>query len=420
MTRTLTDEGPVFPLAAPVVPASAIEWVAGPPGSAPPSAPIGPRATATEGPPLPQRAGLVRRAAPAIASAVDWLFGAGALILGLAFLAAVPGLQLLSLGYLIEVSGRVAATGRLAAGFVGVRQASRLGSIVLGTWLWLLPLRYLSSLRTSAILIHPDELTHRNWNLGLALATVLVVLHVVRSVARGGRLRHFLSPWGNPWRMWRELRRPGRYAAARDAVLGFVDQLRLPHYFLLGLKGFLGGLVWLAPPITLIALGRLAPLVGFVGGLALVWVVTYLPFLQARLGAEGRWGAMFALRSVREQFRRAPVAYFVALLVTLAFALPLYLLKIEVLPREATWLPSLVFVVFIFPARLLVGWATARGTRLIGRQWFFLRWPAAWLVWLSAVAYVVVVYFSQFTSWYGIWSLYEQHAFLVPVPFLGS
>ena len=36
-----------------------------------------------------------------------------------------------------------------------------------------------------------------------------------------------------------------------------------------------------------------------------------------------------------------------------------------------------------------------------------------------ALIFALVVYFSQFTSWYGAWSLYEQHAFMVPVPFLG-
>ena len=32
--------------------------------------------------------------------------------------------------------------------------------------------------------------------------------------------------------------------------------------------------------------------------------------------------------------------------------------------------------------------------------------------------YVLIVFFTQYTAWYGKWSLYEQHAFLLPVPFL--
>jgi hypothetical protein len=36
------------------------------------------------------------------------------------------------------------------------------------------------------------------------------------------------------------------------------------------------------------------------------------------------------------------------------------------------------------------------------------------VVWI----YVLIVYFSQYAAWEGVWSLYEQHAFLLPVPFL--
>ncbi len=35
-----------------------------------------------------------------------------------------------------------------------------------------------------------------------------------------------------------------------------------------------------------------------------------------------------------------------------------------------------------------------------------------------AAFYALIVFFTRYSSWYGIWSLYEQHAFLVPVPFL--
>jgi hypothetical protein len=34
-----------------------------------------------------------------------------------------------------------------------------------------------------------------------------------------------------------------------------------------------------------------------------------------------------------------------------------------------------------------------------------------------AALYVVLTYFTQFTAWHGVWSLYEQHAFLTPAPF---
>ena len=50
-------------------------------------------------------------------------------------LAAIPIVQFLSLGYLLEAGGRIARTGRFRDGFIGVRTAARVGSIVLGTWI---------------------------------------------------------------------------------------------------------------------------------------------------------------------------------------------------------------------------------------------------------------------------------------------
>src|SRR5262249_17231649 len=60
-----------------------------------------------------------------ICSAWEWLFGVSTLIVGLAVLAAIPVLQFLSLGYMLETSGRIVPTGRLRDGFVGVRRAAR-------------------------------------------------------------------------------------------------------------------------------------------------------------------------------------------------------------------------------------------------------------------------------------------------------
>ncbi len=101
----------------------------------------------------------------------------------------------------------------------------------------------------------------------------------------------------------------------------------------------------------------------------------------------------------------------------LTFAIPLYLLKIEMIPRETAWLPSLVFLGFIFPARTLTGWAYARsGRREQPRHWFF-RWTSRLGMFSTGLIYALIVYFTQFTAWQGIWSLYEQHAFMLPVPF---
>ena len=73
-------------------------------------------------------------------------------------------------------------------------------------------------------------------------------------------------------------------------------------------------------------------------------------------------------------------------------AIPLYLLKIEMIPREAAWLPSLVFVIFLAPARLLTGWAYARsGRRDRPRHWVF-RVLGRIAIIPAALLYVLVVF----------------------------
>jgi hypothetical protein len=366
---------------------------------------------------------VLRRIGSTIARGPEAVIGAATLIVGLAVLAAIPILQLLSLGYLLESAARVAQTGRVRDGFIGLRPAARIGSLVAGTWLILLPLRLVSALAFDAQLIDPNGPLARRWATALTILTGLAVLHIVSAWSRGGKLRYFFWPFNSIW-LIRRLLRGGYYAEARDAVWDFLANSRLPYYFWLGLRGFIGTFLWLALPITLIALGSKIPRVGFLlglpGALLLMLVVLYLPFLQVRFAVENRLAAMFELRAVRARFRRAPWAFAIALAITLLFALPLYLLKIEMIPREAAWLPSLVFVVFIFQARLLTGWAYARSQRRSWPRHWFLRWTGR-LALLPVVAmYVLVAFFTQYAAWEGVWSLYEQHAFLLPVPFLGS
>jgi hypothetical protein len=160
-------------------------------------------------------------------------------------------------------------------------------------------------------------------------------------------------------------------------------------------------------------------LLGFVGSLMMAIVVLYLPFMQAHFAAENRFRAMFQWWAVRMHFRRAPLAFWIALFITLLFALPLYLLKIEATPREVTWLPALFFVALAFPARLLSGWAMGRARHHEKPRFFLFRWLARLGAIPVVTTYVFFVYLSQYLSWDGTWTFLEQHAFLVPVPFLG-
>jgi hypothetical protein len=368
--------------------------------------------------PTAARPSLVRRAAGAIASACEWLFGAIALVLGLSVLSAVPVLQLLAFGYLLEASGRVARTGRLRAGFVGCRKAAKVGRMVIGSTLMMLPLWFASSMAADAAIVDPGGPVARGWRVGLMALTAVLFCHIALACARGGKVRYFLWPFPNPFWLAKRLRQGGAYQAARDGTWEFVAGLRLPYYFRLGLLGFLGTMAWLVVPVTLLAAGRRAPVLGFLGALLLAVVAPALLFLQMRFAVENRLGALFEFRAVRRCFQRAPWAFAAAFVTSAVFAVPLYLLKIEMIPRETAWLPALVFLAFIFPARLLAGWAYSRSLRRETPRHWFLRWTGRLILVPIAVAYVFIVFITQFTAWHGFWSLYEQHAFLLPVPFV--
>lgn len=363
-------------------------------------------------------ADFVLRSAEGIYWSVVWVFGFLSLMGGLAILAVIPVVQFLTLGYLLEAGGRVARTGKLWYGLPGVWKAAHVGGIFVSVYGWLLPLRLLSDLAISAQIIDPGGPVAFRWKVAQVIVTVLVVIHIVAAIARGGKMRYFLWPFNVIW-LIRQIAQGGYYQRARDAVYDFVVSLRLPYYFWLGLRGFAGAFLWLVIPVSLLAIGRVVGPVGFVGGFLLAVVLMYLPFLQIRFAAQNRWKAMFEVSAVREDFQRAPWCFLIALTITLAFALPLYLLKFEMIPREAAWLPSLVFVAFIYPARVLTGWAVGIAEHRPRRAHWFFRWTGFLPMPALTLFFVFLLFFTQYAAWEGVWSLYEQHAFLLPVPFMG-
>jgi len=372
-----------------------------------------------------RRAAWPVRLAFQVARGAEWAFGALSLFVGLAILAAVPVLQFLSLGYLLEASGRVARSGRLRDGLVGVRPAARVGGVVLGCWLWFWPARFAVDYADSAALLDPADagLTATAWRAGTVTLALAIGLHLTLATLAGGQLWRFAWPF-NFVTLLRRVARGGWYARTRDGACDFVAGLRLPRLGLLGLKGFAVGFAWLVLPATFLAVGRQpfpgAPAFAFVGMAQLVLVVVYLPFLQARVGQTGTLRAGFGVAAVRDDFRYAPWAFLVAFAATLGLALPLYLFKIEGVPREAAWLPGLVFVAFLAPARLLTGYALGRARcrreRVGTPRHAAARWSARLLFPPVAAGYVLWLVFTPFTSWNGAASFYEQHAFLLPVP----
>lgn len=356
-----------------------------------------------------------------LGAGLEWLFGFVALLVLVAACSVVPVLNFLSLGYLLHVSGTVARTGRFRDGFIGVRKAAVLGSIAAGTWIVVWPARLVSKMWKDAELISPGSGVARAWHAGLVVVIAITLVHLFWSCVRGGKLRHFL--WPQPLRFMRWLRTGQKFEGVQSRITDYVVGLHLPTYFWLGLRGFVGALAWLIVPVGILLAATRLPVGGSVllsllGGGLLLAVAIHLPFLQARFAESGRFGAMFELREVRRLFLRAPLAFWFSLLITLLFAVPLYLLKIELTPKELAWLPSLLFVVFIFPARVLTGWAMSRATRREEPRHWFARWAARLGIVPVAVFYTLVVYFTPYLSWNGTWSLLEQHAFLVPAPLM--
>ena len=357
----------------------------------------------------------------AIAWIVEASFGIVSLILLLAVVAAIPIVNFLALGYLLEVEGRVARSGRLRAAFPLLALAPRLGAMALGLWLWLLPLRVLADYTADARLIDPSSPVTAGLNRALAIAASLIGIHLCLALARGGSLSCFFRPIRNITWLIGQWRRGGYWPRADAAIREFVGSLRLGHHFSLGCRGFVGAAAWLVVPTLLFAAAvRTAPgpiLTSIAGGLLLVLVFGWLPFLQARFAAENRLRAFFEWREVRELIRRAPIAWLAALVVTYVLALPLYLSKIVLPPRDAVFLITPLFIASIYPAKVAIGWAYHRASRRAGRAWFGMRWIVQAVAVTLLGAYVFLLFFTPYISEHGRGVLFEHHAFLLPVPF---
>jgi hypothetical protein len=149
---------------------------------------------------------------------------------------------------------------------------------------------------------------------------------------------------------------------------------------------------------------------------------------------------MFELRRVCEIYKNAPFSWTITMLITLTLALPMYLFKIALPPSDAMWMVTIVFIVSIYPVKVLTGWAYHRALAGEYRRGFILtRWFSRLLVLpilginldaksievlltrlvlfpLLAI-YVFLLFFTQFIGEHGKRVLFEHHAFLLPAPF---
>ncbi|MEK6260339.1 MAG: DUF4013 domain-containing protein [Planctomycetota bacterium] len=359
--------------------------------------------------------------------AAYWLFelafGVVSLFALLAFLAAIPIANFLALGYLLDAEGRVARTGKLRYAMPLLPLAPKLGGIALGTWCWWWVVRLVSDAASDAALIAPGSGIAIAWRIFLTVLTVGVSIHLVLAIARGGRLGLFFwpTPLNGVW-LWKQLRR-GDYAdRAGNAVRDFIAALRLRHHFWLGLRGFAGAFAWLFIPTALFAAlndtskpGQV--ILTLLGGFLLVLTLSWVPFLQARFAAENRLSAMLELGTIRELFRRAPIVWFLAVVVLYALALPLYLFKLFEVPQDMGWMLTPIFIVSIYPAKILIGWAYSRAANKTRRGWLIVRWVCRLALLPLLGSYVFLLFFTPAVGAAGRAILFQHHAVLLPWPF---
>lgn len=352
------------------------------------------------------------------------VYGLVGLVLLLAVIAAIPVVNLLALGYLLAAEGGLARSGRLADAFPLLRVSPRITSLALGFWVWLGALALLSQVAADAQLIDPgSELAYRLAR-ARTVAWLVVSVHLCLALARGGSLGCFFRPIKNAFWFGRRLLDGTYWDRADAAVCAFLSQLQLREHFLLGLKGYLGAFLWLVIPTGIYAATRetLPGQAGgaLFGGFLLALVLSWLPFLQAHFAAEGRFAAFRELGTVRKLIRHAPLCWLLAVVLVYVLTLPLFLFKIALLPQDALWGITLVYILSIYPTRVATGWAYyhARQRMEQGRPaWLLLRWLVSLASWALLAAYVFILYFTQYITAYGRASLFEHHAFLLPVPF---
>lgn len=397
-------------------------------------------------------------------------FGFVSVIFLLAVAANIPIVQLFSFGYLLEVSGRLARKQRLRDAMIGLKKASVLGGIILGTWLTLLPVRGLSGFWYEAYLIDPESRQTQNLRTALTVVLTVAIMHIASVWFCGGKLRYFfwpliapfsfgiwvarrlagtflfrkilswtvgllspvlvddicnvepISDWFVPALCLKRIRAGNVYVTCRDGVWDFVHSLNLVHYFMLGLKGLVGTVAWLSVPTALLVLATysedgMAILSGLFGVIIAIPVFMVLPFLQAHFATDGRLRRFVEIRAVFKNYGRAPFAHVTALLFALALALPLFVLKIEQIPAELVWSLSIVFILFSWPARVGVGWAYGRGANRDRSTRWWIRYPLVIVGMPIALAFALILTLTRYVSWDGALSLIENHVFLLPAPF---
>jgi hypothetical protein len=365
---------------------------------------------------------------------VQWIFqacvGLIVLVALLAIAASIPLVNLLALGYLMEIQARVAQTGKIRSAFFLVPAARRLGGMLLAVWLWLLPIHFLAEATRDCWLLAPGGTAAWLWASALVVASVLIAVHLLLAIACGGGWWRFVRPISNVRRLRAGLRDGGYWRDANHWIGQFVAAFQGMQLLRLGLLGFAAAYLWLALPTLLFTMlddvTNRMQIVGFLlGCLALTVTLPWIPLLLVHVAVADRWRAIFEWRAASRLALQSPFCWMVTTVILMACStLPLLytaLLKNQIPPHATRWDLMLVFLVTVVPARVLIGWTYHRATRKVRSDWSWL-WRGWQLinVGVMLVASGFYVYFLNLAANDGelgrntVWQL---HTVLLPWPF---
>lgn len=352
-------------------------------------------------------------------------FGTGCLVMVLAILAAIPGLNVVTLGYMIDPQRRVAESGRIRDGFPLMVLAPRLGVIVFFSILMLAPIRIQAERISDAAVIlgatHPRVVQMQTI---LQIVQAMVAVHLLLAIARGGTVSCFLRPFKNVfWILRRIFTRKGREEMS-DGTEQVLQLVKPVQHFWIGLKAFVGAVLWLLIPAGLLvaysAPGRTNPVFGilsFVGGVLMIPVLAWLPQLQVHQAVTGRFFAIFSIRAARQVIRSTPLCWMLTTLLMYVMTFPLYLTKIRLLPADALLVLTPFFIILTYPARILVAWAYHRGMHQPKPAWWPYRWTLKLLMMPLLAGYAGFQFATPLISELGKSAPLENQAFLGPVPY---
>ena len=151
----------------------------------------------------PAKRGLIRSLVSGIAWLIHGTFCLVSLIVILAVLAAIPILQLIAFGYLLNVSGQLAKGSKVKDSLPHLQHAGQIGLAAIAIFLAALPTQALAHLESVANLINQGSEQATQMRI-LALATsILMTAYLLWAWNRGGRLANYL--WPQPKRLLKKV-----------------------------------------------------------------------------------------------------------------------------------------------------------------------------------------------------------------------